>query len=626
MAEEKYTGAEEKAADMKQTKKKTKKDQEREPEHIRDYYYMEDEDILAQVLKDVDTWEKFAGPFLDKFREWYKLYKNYIEEENIRENGANLFIPYTFHAVETIVPKIVLALFGERPYAHVMPVKSDDEEAYDRAKKMNSVMDYYLDTKIHVVPIFAKVIRTMVMMGTAFTKQSWEFEQKEVRRRERKKVMGISLPNIYTVKTKKLVTKDHPQITQVSLFNQMFDPAATNEHDARFMGDRYWEDIHELRRMQKKGIYKNIDKLEKRYKDAEDQGNAYIGDSPSDDLLSEIGMSGESKDRKKGVEIIEMWTPNCVVKIANRCEVIFVEKNLYFHAEMPYTRHVFREVEGEFYGGGAIEPIESLQLELNTTRNQRIDNVSLIINNMWKVRNGSSIDESELVSRPNGIINVDEMDDIEELKIADVTASAYNEETIIKHDIDNTLGIYDSVKGSSPARRETATTSTLLANAGSERFKLDVLISATVGVDHCFNQILALIQQFMDEDIVTNLLNGDQSTASAYVTPDDILGEFEIIAINSITDPIINKEIRQNQMVQLFGMLQNSPAVKQDEFIRRVFEAFDLKNIDALLNKPETAPAPVPGGQNGTGQGGGLADIINSRMNVVPLEETQDGR
>ena len=33
---------------------------------------------------------------------------------------------------------------------------------------------------------------------------------------------------------------------------------------------------------------------------------------------------------------------------------------------------------------GEIEPIEYLQYELNDTRNQRMDNVNLIINRMWK--------------------------------------------------------------------------------------------------------------------------------------------------------------------------------------------------------------------------------------------------
>ena len=63
--------------------------------------------------------------------------------------------------------------------------------------------------------------------------------------------------------------------------------------------------------------------------------------------------------------------------------------------------------------------MKDLQAELDTLRNQRIDNISFVLNRMWKVRKGADIDEAELVSRPHGIIRVDNPDDVTELAMND---------------------------------------------------------------------------------------------------------------------------------------------------------------------------------------------------------------
>ena len=90
-------------------------------------------------------------------------------------------------------------------------------------------------------------------------------------------------------------------------------------------------------------------------------------------------------------------------------------------------RGVFEQLPNEFYGLSAVGLVEHLQHELNTTRNQRIDNVSFVLNRMWKVRRGADIDDSELVSRPHGVVHVDNPDDVTPFEMSGVTASSYNE-------------------------------------------------------------------------------------------------------------------------------------------------------------------------------------------------------
>jgi hypothetical protein len=62
---------------------------------------------------------------------------------------------------------------------------------------------------------------------------------------------------------------------------------------------------------------------------------------------------------------------------------------------------------------GLIEPVISLQNELNTVRRQRLDNVNLMINRMWKVLSTADVDMDKLTAQPGGIVLTDNMEAID---------------------------------------------------------------------------------------------------------------------------------------------------------------------------------------------------------------------
>ena len=166
----------------------------------------------------------------------------------------------------------------------------------------------------------------------------------------------------------------------------------------------------------------------------------------------------------------------------------------------PFAVSSYEPLPNEFYGMSAVELVADIQEEINTHRNQRIDNISLVMNKMWKVKRGADIDESELVSRPHGIIHVDDMGDIEEFRMTDVTGSSYAEEQMSKTDMENTLGVPAVVRGADSSRRETATEIvTKTSNAGI-RFDVKIMLFEST----FFKRIARLMdlnnQQFVDEE------------------------------------------------------------------------------------------------------------------------------
>jgi hypothetical protein len=145
------------------------------------------------------------------------------------------------------------------------------------------------------------------------------------------------------------------------------------------------------------------------------------------------------------IELLEWWMKydldgdgideECQIIIANRTVVVRAVANPYYHQKRPLIKVCFCKVPGEWYGIGLIEPVMSLINQLTTVRRQRLDNITLILNRMWKVKSTADIDPTKLIATPNGIILVDNMDDIQSLEVIDVTQSSYQDCNQILNDI-----------------------------------------------------------------------------------------------------------------------------------------------------------------------------------------------
>lgn len=589
--------------------------------HDRDFENMQPEAILDRVLKDFEYSYNFQEQYFEAFRTIYKKYKSFVSTAELaqaqKDGRSKLFIPYSYMLVETVVPKLMLAMFESRPYARTIPLGvADNELRKETAKKMNNLLEYYFMHKMEFIPKMAEVIKSVALYGTAITKQSWEYETRKVIKKQRKKILGFELTKAFDDVLTETVEKDNPKFELIDLMHFYFDPAGMCIKDQRYNIHEYWEDKHEILKKNElskneeypKGLYMNLDKLSNM-----EQGGNVTGETKSTYMPSEVGIN-EATNGKKGIHILEYWTDEWVVKVANRDTVIFIEPNPFHHRRKPFVKWVFSTKPHEFYGEGCIEPIIDLQDELNLIRNQRIDNVSMALNKMWKIRRGSNIDTEQLISRPRGFIEVDEMDDIDEIEMRDVTQSGYNEETIVKQDMDLTTGVNDTQRGSSPERRETATTMNILAKAGSERFQLIVQLLGMGGFKEMVNQLIMLIKQYVDvptEIIITGEDEAQLSTAT--VSPEEIQYDWDILGLATSLDNTANKEIRLQNLTNLYNFLKDRPDINHQALVREILELYDVKNVSEIITPPPQANVP-PEMMPPTAQMGGFP------MGGVPLE------
>ena len=151
--------------------------------------------------------------------------------------------------------------------------------------------------------------------------------------------------------------------------------------------------------------------------------------------------------------------------------------------------------------------------------------------------------------------------------------------------MDVVSGVNDTQRGTFAQRRETATTMNILANAGAERFKLKVALVAYGGMHDMVNQVIRLNQQYLSGEQEVLILGKDGTVGADTVTVEDILGEWDIVAVGSAVEPSVNKDIQQSNMTQLYSLLKDNPIVNQEQMLKDIFEVFGFKNIQGLINE-----------------------------------------
>jgi len=114
-------------------------------------------------------------------------------------------------------------------------------------------------------------------------------------------------------------------------------------------------------------------------------------------------------------------------------------------------------------------------------------------------------------------------------------------------------------------------------------FERDLLVAIS-------KKMLAMNQQFLTEARTLRVTNG--KTEYIKVNPQDIQGEFDMIAAGSSVEPIANREVHKNNLMNLYNLVMANPIIqafpgKQMSLLKKVVEAFDIKDIDSILPTEE---------------------------------------
>jgi hypothetical protein len=522
--------------------------------------------------------EKWRRPWDDRWLRWYKAYRGAVPKlPKGEEDRSNLHIPYTYSTVDTVRSKLLTAVFATRPYISYVPVGAND---VGNAENMETLVDSQLEKSEIIIKMY-NLITDMLVYGGCPYETGWRYEIQKRRFKQPRQILGFLLG--YNEVEQEIPVWDDPDFNPFPIDDLFPDPDGTSIDDCVWVIRRRFITEKELRAQEKLGIYKiqdfdelksSIDEISKGRQDR----LAAIGASHSQADVADVGS--------RRFEVLEMWEDNRVSTLINRRQIVRDGDNPFWHGKKPFGFAKFDPLNGEFYGMSLVEVIEYLQAELNTVRNQRIDSTSIAINRMFKVLKTAGIEPADLISRPNGIVWVDRMDDVEEFDFKPPAAEAFEEETTIKKDIQEATATYAEARGAPSEDRRTATENAIRERASSLRFEIKTMLFESFGLKRLGMFYDQLNQQFVDDKRRVRV-----ETDSGYewreFGPEDIAGQYNYLPSGSAIEPTLDALNHRENIMRLYEMFRDDPEIKARELKKRVFDAFGIKDSENLLKSEQ---------------------------------------
>lgn len=538
---------------------------------------------------------RWRSPWEKKWLRWYSLYRGSVPDLPKEERDrSNLHIPYVYSTVDTIRSKLLASVFALKPWIAFVPKDEDDVE---NAGNMESLVDHQLSrTDAESLLLFYELITDMLIYGSCPFEAGWRYETRTVKRRVPQEQQGIFMG--YDTAEMEVPLWDDPDWHPFSIDDLFPDPEGTSIDDCSWIIRRRYISEEELKKQEQQGIFQ----IAKDDWDEIKEGAQKINEGKQDRLAA-IGAAYETAGKEvesQRHELLEMWSDTHVTTLINQCRVIRDAENPFWHGKKPFGLARFDPLNGEFYGMSLIEIIEYLQAELNTTRNQRVDANNLSIYGMWKVVKESGLDIADLAPRPGGVIWVDRLDNtVEEVKMTPPGEGAFEEESIIKQDIQEATATYAESRGAQSDEKRTATENVIRERSVSIRFDTKAKLFESCGLKRLGFFYDQLNQQFIDGERKIRTKDDEGNYAFDSLKPEDIAGQFEYVPAGANIEGTLDKLSFRSGMLELYTLMKDEPDVKQYELKKRLFDAYGIKDVESILKSEEEVMQEQPEMQGG---------------------------
>lgn len=550
------------------------------------------DETLKLVIDNFNkAWDYANSSWHDRWEDNYKLYNN----ERIKRGYLGIsdtFVPMTFSTVETLNS----ALFGTKPKINYLPPQ--DRQDQDTTI-LNSVVDYYWDKDQWDVKII-NTGRGFFREGTAVDFFTWNI--------------------------------NHPVLINVPIRDFFINPYAfeLDERTTGWCGRRYITTLEELESYEvvdlddlddngdptgkMKPKYKNLDKIKTGdISEPVNGAGTTKSEQETDKQRKDMLYGSVLPDDNDQVEVIEYWTVDKTISIANRMAVIedvenyFKAKDRANGAEYPQGILPFADarnyVDGSlFYAKSDVDFIADQQEDLNDFSNQEKDAVSFNLNQQKTLDPKYKHLMKEIENIPGEIIPV-EAGAYVPVPTGVIPAEAFNERMNIKNEIRETTASNEIIKGvgQTAGAKQTATEINAQVAGAGQRIGLKVTQLENGYFHRMATIVFRLIQLYVSEPMMVQIM-GKEGASWEEFDPKQFDGMYEPRVQLDITMQQ-KKQQQQNESANLLKAFLNDPNVDQRELTKLVLQrGFDLDpdEVEQLL-----VPAQVLEQQQAAAMGAG---------------------
>jgi hypothetical protein len=528
---------------------------------------------LDLVVKDFEaSWKYTQSSWHDRWERNHFLYNGQRTKRSY-EGITDSFVPMTFSTVETMVS----ALFGAKPkFNYDAPHNKPDQ----KTDILNGLLDYYWDKDQWSLKVI-NTGRSMVKLGVGIDYFAWD--------------------------------RDHPVMISVPLRDFFIDPTATTLDNARYCGRRYLTTKEELASFEIVDLDGEPDAdgnypLKKKYKNiptVQPGGTTENTDQQEKNLWYGSTIEEPEKDQ---VEVIEYWTKDRVISVANRRTVIEDTEN-YYKAKAIASGEEFAEGilpfadarnyvdESLFYAKSDVDFIADEQELLNDLTNQYVDSITFNLNPMFEVDRTDADKINEVESLPGAVYPYP----VRPIIQGNTPMDAFNERMNIKSEIRETTASNEVVRGGTSDSSATATEINAQIAGAGQRISLKVTQIENGYFYRVAKIVFRMVQLYVTEPTMIKIVGKDGAKWEQF-DPSDFDGEYEP---RVQLDIALQAQERDNaaQAKELFAALMGDPDVNQRELKKMVLHRgfnLDPDEVDLLMAEqlpPETGalPGALPG-------------------------------
>ena len=502
---------------------------------VTNFAVSDDSEFQGRVRGQIENTLQRAWNDREALEEDWEIFKALFDlvnlDTSIRSN-ANVHVPEVVKAVNIRVRELMIAVFSRDSWARAIGLNraSQEKARHVTELQLNQLRDEKFPVK------FKQWVKTLVMYGTSCALQDWGHLPKRVNAAtvtivdidEHNKQVTINAPSDED-RNKNI---SQPIFMPFPIWDWVADPNCFDVQRGTFVGHRAILTRNQVQALADAGVYKNIKQLEARpippFRRSRDLVARHLIDQIQD------VQTAQATDE---FEIWEVWCPfklpntdkerECVLTIErNSMTILRVSENPFWHGMRPYMAAQFEQDEdGALYGRGIIEPIASLQMELDDTRNLSLIAKDLLVNPMFEADISVDLAGERLIASPGRILPAG----LKPVQMNDGTYIAFRHEQTIKADIREVVSTPQALSGGSQSGDETATENT---NRIQEAKSDVVEIAKDIG-DLCLLPMLnmrhGLNAQFMREERTFRTIGAPARRGEPLFTiidPTDLIGQF----------------------------------------------------------------------------------------------------
>lgn len=426
------------------------------------------------------------------------------------------------------------------------------------------------------------------------------------------------IANVLDVYEEDVFLRDDPTFEPRDLRDFMYPESATSIDTAPYVIDRTFVTYRTLQKMQQLGIYQNVEFVKDTRHDTT---------RTSSDTVIEREMKLRNSDRTRGlVEVIDYWTDEQVITLANRSVVLRIAPNPHWHGRKPFVTCSAIPDAFAIPGVSVIEGLAQMQEMAWTLQNTRLDATRMAAN-LIKVIRGDVENSDDFEWAPNADWFVRDVNDVKLLEIpTDVLRATLESEGLLRGDISGVMGGLPNTGGTTPSNtldQKTATGMSIVTNIAQailqRRKQMYARTFGKVG-----GMFLALDQQYLREDRLVEIIGENATRRYLEVRPTDLKGFFDT-EVRWLDDSLMRQEKRAEsgalltQAHQFFGpAAQGGVRLNLRKFWERHLDAFGVRDTASYFieQAPQSQLMDPAGGAPPTPAGEGT--ILEQMMGGLP--------